>query len=341
VLRVWGYDRLPSRLPPATAPGHRLEPMRLVEESLADTAVAAGLFENVGYPFTDRAEQESPWSAWLDAAGIGPPISVANPLDDTRRNLRGTLLPGLLDAVSANARHGRDDAALFEIGRAFGRAEGDPADPPSLESRRFAFALSGEVRTHWSAGAAGRSWDFFDAKGLVERVLEPWIAPESLVWEPASLDALAPGASAWVRAADGGLLGVVGLVSRRERDRRSLPETVFAGEILVDRIPASPLEATFAAYSLFPPVEADLSFAHDRALGWSALAALVAGQGLAGLEDFRVTDRWEGAGVAPGRTKTTLRLTFRSADRTLSQEEVNRERDRLVEALKEKFGVEF
>ena len=64
-------------------------------------------------------------------------------------------------------------------------------------------------------------------------------------------------------------------------------------------------------------------------------------QGLSGLEDFRVADRWEGANVAKDRTKTTLRLTFRSADRTLSQEEVNRERDRLVEALKSRFGVEF
>ncbi|HEY6049998.1 MAG TPA: phenylalanine--tRNA ligase subunit beta, partial [Thermoanaerobaculia bacterium] len=118
VLRVWGYDRLPSRVPLFALPGRRLEPLRVVEESLADAAVAAGLYENVGYPFTDRAGEEAPWTAWLDAAGIGTPISVANPLDDTRRNLRGTLLPGLLDAVSANARHGRDDAALFEIGRA-------------------------------------------------------------------------------------------------------------------------------------------------------------------------------------------------------------------------------
>ncbi|HEY6146936.1 MAG TPA: phenylalanine--tRNA ligase beta subunit-related protein, partial [Thermoanaerobaculia bacterium] len=341
VLRVWGYDRLPSRVPLFALPGRRLEPLRVVEESLADAAVAAGLYENVGYPFTDRAGEEAPWTAWLDAAGIGTPISVANPLDDTRRNLRGTLLPGLLDAVSANARHGRDDAALFEIGRAFGRSDGDPADPPSLESRRFGFALSGDVRTHWSAPASGRPWDFFDAKGLVERVVEPWIAPESLRWEPASVGGFAPGASAWVRLPEGGMLGVVGLVSRGERDRRSLPEAVFAGEILVDRIPVRPRDASFSAYSSFPPVEADLSFAHDRALAWSVLAGFVREQRPAGLERFRVTDRWEGAGVAPGRTKTTLRLTFRSAERTLSQEEVNRERDRLVEALKEKFGVEF
>jgi phenylalanyl-tRNA synthetase beta chain len=346
VLRVWGYDRLPSRVPPSVQPGRRLEPMRIVEESLADAAVASGLFENVGYPFTDRAEQEAPWAAWLDAAGMGPPISVANPLDDTRRNLRGTLLPGLLDALSANARHGRNDAALFEIGRAFGRADGDPADPPSLESRRFGFAISGEVRTHWSVGLGsggpgGRSWDFFDAKGIVERVLEPWIDSGTLAWEPATVDGFAPGATAWVRLSDGRVLGVVGLVSRSERERRSLPESVFAGEIVVERIPVRPRNAGFAAYSSFPPVHTDLSFAHDRALGWTDLARFVAEQALAGVEDFRVLDRWEGAGVAPDRTKTTVRLTFRSSERTLSQEEVNRERDRLVAALKEKFGVEF
>jgi phenylalanyl-tRNA synthetase beta chain len=138
-----------------------------------------------------------------------------------------------------------------------------------------------------------------------------------------------------------GILGVVGLVSRSERDRRSLPEVVFAGEILVDRVPSRPRPAGFAAYSSFPPIEADLSFAHDRSLPWSELARFLSEQGLSGLEDFRVTDRWEGANVAKDRTKTTLRLTFRAADRTLSQEEVNRERDRLVEALKSRFGVDF
>ena len=162
----------------------------------------------------------------------------------------------------------------------------------------------------------------------------------SLTWEPARVDAFAPGTAAWVQSADG-MLGVVGQVSRSERERRSLPEVVFAGEILVDRVPARPRPAGFAAYSSFPPIEADLSFAHDRSLPWAELARFLSEQGLAGLEDFRVTDRWEGANVAKDRTKTTLRLTFRSADRTLSQEEVNRERDRLVEALRSKYGVEF
>ncbi len=54
VLRVWGYDRLPSRLPAARGPGAVLEPLRVIEERAADAAAAAGLFETVSFPFIDR-----------------------------------------------------------------------------------------------------------------------------------------------------------------------------------------------------------------------------------------------------------------------------------------------
>ncbi len=340
VLRVWGYDRIPSRLPPATAPGRHLERRRVVEDNLADTAVAAGLYESVGYPFVDRATQEAPFAAWLEAAEMGAPLTIANPLDDTRRSLRATLLPGILDAVSANARHGRRTAALFEIGRAFGRRDGDPEDPPSLESRRLAFALAGETRSHWSVPGAERSFDFYDAKGLVERLLEPWLPPEELQWTPAELDGFARGAAAWIGGA-AGILGVAGLVSRSEREKRSLPEAAFAGELLLDRIPATPRAAGFAPYSSFPSVEADLTFSHDRALAWAAVEAFVRERALSGLESFEVMDRYRGPRPGEGPVKTTIRLIFRSGERTLSQEEVNREKDRLAADLRDRFGVEF
>ncbi|MEP7132752.1 MAG: phenylalanine--tRNA ligase subunit beta [Acidobacteriota bacterium] len=340
VLRVHGYDRLPSRVPPATAPGRYLEPRRIVEDSLSDGAVAAGLYETVGYPFVDSQASEAPFAPWLEAAGMGRPISVANPLDETRRDLRATLLPGLLDALSANSRQGRPDAALFEVGRAFGRADGDPENPPSLESRRFAFALAGTLRSHWSAPSELRAADFFDAKGIVERVVDPWIAAEDLCWKPAEMPGFARGAAAWVETPVG-VLGVVGLLSRGERERRNLPENVFAGELLVERIPSRPRAARFAPYSTFPPVEVDLSFAQPRAVPWEEIAAFIRDRALLDLESFRVADRYEGASVPADRTKTTVRLTFRSADRTLTSDDVNRERDRLAAALQERFGVTF
>lgn len=341
VIRVWGYDRIPSRLPGSGKPGARLEPRREVEEALADTAAAAGLLETMSAPFTDRASEEGAFGTWLsEAGGAAVPLAVEAPLDAGRRDLRATLLPGLLDAVARNIHRGETAVALFEVGRAFDR-KGDPEDPASFESRRFAFVLSGSIRAHWSAsGAAGRA-DFFDAKGLVERLLARWVALEALRWRPFTCQALTPGAAALVTGPDGTILGTVGLVASSERERRKLPEEVFAGELLVDNIPKRAGSTRFAAYSVFPPIEADLTFAQPRGKAWSDIEVFIEGRGLAHLESLRIVDRYEGAGVPEGRVKTTIRLTFRSGERTLEQEEVSREVAKLRDALGREMGMVF
>ena len=339
VLRVWGYDRLPSRLPATAGAGGHLEPRRLVEEKLADEAVAAGLHETYSYPFVDRSSDESSFRAWLEATGTAPsPLSVSNPVDASRRDLRATLLPGLLEAVSRNFRHGAREAGLFEVGRTFGAA-GDPARPETFESRRFAFALAGEVRPHWSVAGAFREADFFDVKGLFQRLVEPWIPSEELSWKAFSDAAFVPGAAARCETAGGRLVGVAGVIGESEREARRLPERVCAAEILVDAIPVEKRGVRFRPYSVLPPIVADLSFAQPRSVSWTAIEGLARSLDLANLESLRLVDRYEGRGVGADEVKTTVRLTFRSADRTLAQEEVNHERDRLAEALREKFGV--
>ena len=339
VLRVWGYDRLPSRLPPASGAGEIREPMRLVEDALSDRAAAAGLFETVNYPFADREGDEASYAEWLRRTGTSPePLGIANPLDASHRHLRATLLPGLLDSVGRNLRAGASEVALFEIGRAFGEA-GAPERPESYESRRFAFAFAGERRPHWSVPERQRAADFFDAKGLVESLLREWIPSSDLVWKPSRVAAFTEGATATAETRDGKLVAIAGLVSASERTRRSLPASVFAGEILVGAIPVEARPFRFTPYSELPAIVADLSFQQPKSLSWDELASLVRGLGLAHLESVSCHDRYEGAGVPPGSVKTTVRLTFRSTSRTLEQEEVNREVRRLAEALAARPGV--
>ncbi len=340
VLRIYGYDRLSSRLPPGRRAGGHLEPLRVVEERLSDGAVAAGLLETMSAPFVDRQSDEGAYSAWLAAAGSAPaPVSLANPLDASRRDLRATLLPGLLDAVARNVHRGQRDVALFEVGRVFDRT-GNPEDPASFESRRFAFSLAGEARPHWSSSGASARADFFDAKGLAERLLSPWLDPGTLVWNPFPCEAFARGAVALVESADGKTLGVVGLLSRSEREKRKLTEDVFAGELRVDAIPSAPA-ARFQPFSSYPPIEADLSFAHAMSASWSQIEQIVFAAKLADLESVRMQGRYEGPGVPQGQVKTTIRLIFRSPDRTLEQEVVNGEVRRLGDELKSRLGVTF
>jgi phenylalanyl-tRNA synthetase beta chain len=341
VLRVFGYDRLPSRLPPASSPGTHKEPRRQVEERLADAGAAAGLFETVNYPFVDRDADESAFGDWLRLTETAlEPLSILNPLDASRRHLRATLLPGLLDAVSRNLRHGASSVGLFEIGRAFG-SQGESDRPESYESRRFAFALAGERRGHWSVPSQLRPADFFDAKGLVERFVAPWIPAEDIVWKPAGIQAFTPRASAIAHTRAGEVLAVVGLLSESERDRHGLDAPVFAAEILVDALPLDGRPFVFEPFSSLPAITADLSFLQPRDLPWQKVEECVRGLGLADLESLRCVDRYEGAGVAPGSVKTTIRLTFRSPERTLSQDEVNREMRRLADELGRQLDVRF
>jgi phenylalanyl-tRNA synthetase beta chain len=135
--------------------------------------------------------------------------------------------------------------------------------------------------------------------------------------------------------------GVVGAVSDAEREKRRLPAAAFAGELLIGALPADGSRAAFRPYSAFPPVPADLSFAQPRDLAWATLRRFVEERKPPTLESVRLLDRFEPPGVAPDRVKTTLRLTFRAADRTLEQEEVNGEVRRLADALRDELGVEL
>jgi phenylalanyl-tRNA synthetase beta chain len=338
VLRVYGYEKIPSRLPPASGGGRYLEPLAMVERLLSDRAAGAGLFETVNYPFVNRSEEEGSFQAWLTATGAArEPLAIANPLDLSRRHLRATLLPGLLDALARNVRHGRRDAALFETGRVFGQ-RGEADRPESFEERRLAFAISGDARADWSLPAASRRADFFDAKGLLEGLLAPWAPAQALSWHPFQAEAFTPGAAATVRRG-GTLLGVAGLIGEKEREKRKLSEAVFAGEILIEAIPLGERATRFEPFSAYPPVEADVSFSHSRERPWGEIEAFVRGANLVDLESFRLLDRYQGEGVLEGAVKTTIRLVFRSPDRTLEQEGVNRAVERLARDLESRFGA--
>src|SRR5690606_24105988 len=88
------------------------------------------------------------------------PVLLANPLSEKFTTLRPSLLPGLVEALSHNRRHGRRDVRLFEIGTRFA---------PDRESRAAAAAWTGAATAeHWSAKS--RDVDFFDIKGVAEHI---------------------------------------------------------------------------------------------------------------------------------------------------------------------------
>ena len=320
-----GYDRIPSRLPAGARRGTRFSSRCGRSRNASPTRPPPrDSSRRSAFPSWTRPRRgpTTRGSALSGSAAERLRLRLANPLDEGRRHLRATLLPGVLDAVSATRAAA---APTPRSSRSAGpsAARGAPEDPESFESRRLAFALCGEVRPHWSAPPATRPADFFDAKGIAERLLEQCVDPATLSWSPFEADALrargrGSGArgvrDAWSRSsgaiADGGTREAPPAGRRlRGRARARRPPAATGGEV------------RFSPSPRFPPSHADLSFAPPRSLTWSEIDAV-----RARAESRRPRSRCGSStgtrARAPpeGRVKTTMRLTFRSAERTLEQD---------------------
>src|SRR5688500_236036 len=220
VGRHYGFEHLP-----ATFPGVEQAPpasdARIARDRRIRTALLGmGLSESITFAFIEAAAAEP------SLAGNAS-VAVAIPLSENFAVMRPSLLPGLVDAVSRNLRHGRDDVRLFEIGTRFS---------PRGEARGAGFAWTGlATPDHWSGER--RAVDFFDIKGVIEQLCALMQVTPSFV-EVESPYLVAGRAARLV--VDHQPIGVFGQLAPTIADARELPaDEVYVGEIDLDRLTAA------------------------------------------------------------------------------------------------------
>ena len=245
--------------------------------------------------------------------------------------LRPSALPGLIDAVAHNRRREQRDIRLFEIGARFRRDGG--------ERRSLACAWTGAaVPEHWSGGA--RDVDFFDIKGVVERVADALRL--DVRTETHREGWLVPGRSAAVMT-DGVRIGVLGQLAPAiaEAHGLSVQDPVYVAEIdLDDAEAAAPKEdRQIEPLPRYPSVTRDVSILIDETLAADAVRATMRSAAPPTLVQIREFDRYQGKGVPDGKISLSLRLTFRASDRTMTDAEVQSAMDNIIAALQDHHGA--
>lgn len=326
VLRHFGYDRIPSQpLAMAAAPGARLGTLAVAERARSALA-AAGLAEAITFTFVS-AEQEAATAA-SPLAGRGSVVPVENPLSARMAVLRRSVLVGVVEAAAGNLRRGAERVALGEVGRAFFGRDGRVA-----EEERLAVVLAGSAGS-WDAV---RSVDFWDLKGVVEAIAEQ--LGIAAAWRPADVGLLAPGAAAELVCGDR-VVGIAGRVAEAAAAVFDAGEPLWAAELDLAAV-ASGRDTVFAPLPRYPAVVADMTARHSLSLPYERLAAAIQAAAPSWLESVAPTVRYRGKGVAGDEVKTTVRLTYRHPDRSLTQEEVNQAHFAVMETLVKELGVSF
>lgn len=310
IARVHGYDNIPSELRPFR-PGQRADdPAWTAAARVRAGMTALGLAEVMTLPMV--------------AAAGGSAPRVLNPLSAEHGVLRDALVPSLVRLVEANWANQTGNVRLFEIGTVF--AAELPQSRP-VERLAAAFILSGERHpAHWSTVGTTARYDRWDARGVFERLVT-----------------LAnPGASVqveqdrWVaKSAAGEPVGWCGVVAA---DAPPWAAPVFAGEIWVSP-GAAPLVG-YRALPVYPASVRDLALlvGLDQPIADVTTLLLERGRRHA-LEAVAVLDEYRGGGLPERRRSVTVRLTFRAADRTLTDAEVDRAVGRLCTSLERERDI--
>jgi phenylalanyl-tRNA synthetase beta chain len=262
-------------------------------------------------------------------------VMLANPLSSEMNTLRPSLLPGLLDSLRHNVSRKNESVALFEVGRVFARA-GNQAK----ESRRVALALTGARHPlFWSGEDRAARFDLYDLKGLVEEFLEQFglramgypKRPEST---PLFLE------SATIALGGKVPLGQMGQLLPPLARHYDLRDSVFLAELDLDELIGRRLAAkAFKPLPQFPSIRRDVAMIVPEAVTHDAVVQAVRQSKPANLESADLFDVFRGKHVPPGQKSLAYALTYRHAERTLTDAEVNATHEKVLAQLKQVLGA--
>jgi phenylalanyl-tRNA synthetase beta chain len=335
VARLVGYDKIPTTFPTVladAAAGDHLTDQRC---RIRQILVGFGFSEAINYSFI---HQDSCDRLNLDQDDERRrQVHILNPLSEDQAVLRTTLVSGLLETAGRNISRQVRNLKLFELGRIF--LANDKDDLPT-EKDMLCGVWTG-LRQPLSWHSRELPCDFYDIKGVVEGLFT------ALRIEKAQFTSLAtekcrytnPGFSAEVKI-DGSPVGLVGELHPQVLERYNLKQAVFLFELdlteVLDRIPTY-LQAQ--SIPVFPATARDITLIVDQTIEAARILEQVRGLDVALVEDLYLFDVFQGNPIPRGKKSISFRITYRSSQTTLVDEEINALHKQITETLIEAYDA--
>ena len=359
VARIYGYDNIPRAMPPRSSRSSLLAGWQRARRRVREVLAGTGASEAWTSTFVSARE--------LELAGLAPAdaVGVENPLDVSQALLRTSLLPGLLRAVRSNFERQAGALALFELGDVFSAAQAKegPGRARGMEAGSFVYrAVEGVVE--WEqlgivaigagvdATYAARMWEVLaGALRLEGAALLPVEGPAdggSHAARPGELGALGATAAAQsfhpgrraVIVVGGKAAGVLGELAPEVASRNGLPgrvAVVLADLGVMFSAPTRPLVAL--EVSKYPAVDLDMAFSVAEGVPAGEVWATVKEAAGDLAEEVVLFEVWRDASLGEGRRSLNFRARLRAADRTLTEADVAKVRERVAAAAADRHAA--
>ncbi len=335
IARIYGYEKIPATRLSDQLPPQRGNRALQVEERVRDLLARLDLQEVITYRLTSP-EQEARRLPPGTPPDDKPYVRFANPFSQERAVLRKSLLASVLEIAERNSRL-RPRMALFEIGPVFHVSEtGSLPD----ELQRLAIALGGPRELPSWAGADATPMDFYDMKGIVQSLLSG-LGLKDLVYHHAGHPVFHPAKSAKVMVGER-QLGVFGELHPQVQAQYDLGiHPLQAATLNMDLlIELAPERFDSEPVSAYPPVLEDLALIVDESIPASQVEAMIAQTGGSMLASVSLFDVYRGDQIGAGKKSLAYQLTYQHPERTLTDDEVAKLRERIVKRLQQELGAQ-
>ena len=332
IARINGYDNIPTETKISFSFKKNIDQTSF-SDSIRNVCTSLGLFEMINNPLQSEK-----------VAGItGQKIKVLNPQNLDMEFLRTSLLPGALTIVGKNNNLGEKDLALFEIGDVFNLGEGKNSInsfEDFTESQRLLILLSGRNSLkEWYSDE-----DFFDLyslKGLVDSFLVKFSLDNVLndVYYASGNEIFDLFIGKTIK---NNQIGSGGRVRKNILKQFGIAQNVFAFEFDIEQL--KHINADNKKYSeplKYPKVVRDFAFILDDSITYEQLRKFIQSKSSELLKSVKLFDVFSNKSLGENKRSLAIQLEYYSIERTLTDEEVEKEWSQLINLIQKEFRAQL
>ncbi len=329
IARIHGYDNIPTISKISISLGEKHDDSEFAY-SIRESAISLGLTEMINNPLELQKF----------AAINGEPIALNNPLSQDLAYLRTSLLSGALSTVERNINRGVKDLALFEIGNIFNRLNLEALNSFTdfKETQSFIILLSGiENKKTWNSEV--KQYDIFSLKGLLKAFIQK-ISLDNVLTDFYYSDVKSNYDLYFEKKYNAELIGWGGRVKRQTLDLFGIDKEVYAFEFNLDKLKIIPKKPKyFKQLQKYPGVVRDFAFIFDIAVTYEDVKNFIIKNSSTLLKDVNLFDLFISDNLGQNKKSMAFTLDFFDENRTLTEEEVEKDFKNLIEKIIKEFNA--
>jgi len=334
VARFYGYNRITPTLlhGKETTRGIKTKKQK-IEDEIINTMIASGLSEIYTYSFTSpsvfdavKVPEDSP---------LRDAVVISNPLGVDFSIMRTTTIPDMLTVLARNYNRRVEEARLFELSYVYMKNEPRTSQVEGIDES----SLPRELET-LTMGMYGNV-DFYDIKGVVENLMERLrISGYEFVRESEN-PTFHPGRTAALLI-NGERAGILGEIHPDVLDNYDIETKAYVGVIEVEKlINSCGKTVQYKPLPKYPAVTRDIAMLVRDEITVKQIEEIIRQRGGKILERLKLFDVYKGKQIPEGMKSVAYSITFRAEDRTLTDEEVNKSMNNIIDGLQKNIDAQL